>query len=114
MMIGAPQPDMSPIRAAGIPPIRTVGHPGGMIAVGTGGKKVIIRAIGPSLSIAGKLLDPTLELRDANGGLLRANDNWRTGGQEAEIIASTVPPPKWGGCRLRAVPTWRNCFRPGD
>jgi hypothetical protein len=31
-------------------------------------------------------------LRDANGGLLRANDNWRIGGQETEIIASTVAP----------------------
>jgi len=34
MMIGAPQPDMSPIRAAGMPPISTVGQPGGTIAVG--------------------------------------------------------------------------------
>jgi hypothetical protein len=65
----------------------------GTIVVGPGSQKVIIRAIGPSLTIAGKLLDPTLELRDANGGLLRSNDNWRTGGQEAEIIASTVAPP---------------------
>ena len=65
----------------------------GTIVLGPSTQKVIIRAIGPSLTIAGKLLDPTLELRDANGGLLRANDNWRIGGQEAEIIASTVPPP---------------------
>ena len=35
---------------------------------------------------------PPSELRDGNGGLIRANDNWRNGGQEAEIIASTVPP----------------------
>jgi hypothetical protein len=33
-----------------------------------------------------------MELRDGNGALIRANDNWRVGGQEAEIIASTVPP----------------------
>ena len=64
----------------------------GTIVLGPSSQKVIIRAIGPSLNIAGKLLDPTLELRDANGGLLRSNDNWRIGGQEAEIIASTVPP----------------------
>jgi hypothetical protein len=38
-----------------------------------------------------KLADPTLELRDVNGGLLRSNDNWRTD-QEAEIIATTIPP----------------------
>jgi hypothetical protein len=65
----------------------------GTIVLGPSSQKVIIRAIGPSLSIAGKLLDPTLELRDANGGLLRANDNWRIGGQETEIIAPTVAPP---------------------
>ena len=64
----------------------------GTIVLGQSSQKVIVRAIGPSLSIAGRLLDPTLELRDANGGVIRANDNWRTGGQETEIIQSTVPP----------------------
>ena len=33
-----------------------------------------------------------LELHDSSGALMASNDNWRTGGQEAEIIASTVPP----------------------
>lgn len=37
-------------------------------------------------------LSPILELRNANGDLLRENDNWRTGGQEAEIEQSTLPP----------------------
>ena len=41
--------------------------------------------------MAEKLADPTLELRDGNGALLRANDNWRTD-QEAEIIATGIPP----------------------
>jgi hypothetical protein len=36
--------------------------------------------------------NPTLQLMDANGTQLALNDNWRTGGQEAEIIATTVPP----------------------
>lgn len=62
------------------------------IVAGPGSQKVLIRAIGPSLNIAGKLSDPTLELRDGNGGLIRANDNWRTGGQQAEIMATTSPP----------------------
>jgi hypothetical protein len=65
---------------------------GGMIVLGSNPFKVIIRAIGPSLPVTGKLLDPLLELRDGNGALLMQNDNWRTGGQEQEIIASTVPP----------------------
>jgi hypothetical protein len=64
---------------------------GGLIVVGQDSQKVIVRGIGPSLNISGKLADPTLELRDNNGGLLRSNDNWRTD-QEAEIIATTIPP----------------------
>ena len=35
---------------------------------------------------------PASELRDGSGTLIRSNDNWRTGGQEAEIIATTIPP----------------------
>jgi uncharacterized protein YkwD len=66
---------------------------GGTIVLGQSPQKVIVRAIGPSLAgVSGRLADPTLELRDGNGGLLAANDDWRTGGQEAEIQASTVPP----------------------
>jgi len=64
----------------------------GTIVLGEASQKVIVRAIGPSLSFPGVLEDPILELRDANGGLVRGNDNWRTGGQEAEIIATTIPP----------------------
>jgi hypothetical protein len=69
---------------------------GGFIVTGTQPKKVIVRAIGPSLNVQGvpvpgRLGDPTLELVGP-GGTIATNDNWRTGGQEAEIIASTVPP----------------------
>ena len=69
---------------------------GGIIALGAGSQKVIVRAIGPSLAnavppVAGALADPTLELYDGNGTLLLMNDNWRDT-QEAEIIASGVPP----------------------
>ena len=63
---------------------------GGFIVTGTQPKKVIVRAIGPSLALADKLANPTLELRDANG-LIKANDDWRIGGQETEIM-STIPP----------------------
>jgi hypothetical protein len=64
----------------------------GTIVMGRTPQKVMVRAIGPSLNIAGKLADPTLELRDANGTLIRADDNWRTGGQETEIMQSTLAP----------------------
>ena len=63
----------------------------GMIVRGQTPQKVIVRAIGPSLDLPGKLADPVLELRDGNGALIRSNDNWRSD-QEAEIIATTIPP----------------------
>jgi Cysteine-rich secretory protein family len=65
---------------------------GGFIVTGTQPKKVMVRAIGPSLALADKLANPTLELRDGMGTLIRSNDDWRVGGQEAEIIATTIPP----------------------
>lgn len=67
---------------------------GGFFVLGQNTQKVIVRALGPSLQIAGKkLLDnPTLELRNGNGDVVRADDDWRTGGQESEIQATTIPP----------------------
>src|ERR1039457_2557624 len=64
---------------------------GGFIVTGTEPKKVIVRAIGPSLPLTGVLADPILELRDSSGGLIAVNDNWRSD-QEAEIIATGIPP----------------------
>jgi hypothetical protein len=52
----------------------------------------VIRALGPSLSVPGKMADPTLELRDSNGTLLEANDNWRDSPNKQAIINSTIPP----------------------
>jgi uncharacterized repeat protein (TIGR03803 family) len=69
---------------------------GGFI-VGQGGRaaaSVLVRGIGPSLANAGvngPLQDPTMELRDGNGGLVAANDNWKQT-QRAEIEATTIPP----------------------
>jgi len=67
---------------------------GGTIITGGSSAKVLIRAIGPSLSSAGvtnALQDPTLELHDGNGGLIAFNDDWRSD-QEADIIATTIAP----------------------
>ena len=64
----------------------------GTIVTGPGPQQVIIRAIGPSLPFAGKLADPTLELRDSNGGLLQSNDNWKDSPYKQTIINSGVPP----------------------
>jgi hypothetical protein len=63
----------------------------GFIIVGSKQQNVIVRAIGPSLSVDEKLGDPTLALHDGNGVLLRSNNDWRTE-QEADIIATTIPP----------------------
>jgi uncharacterized protein YkwD len=63
----------------------------GTIVLGQTSQRVIVRAIGPSLNLAGKMADPTMQLLDANGTQVAANDNWRSN-QEVDIIASTVPP----------------------
>jgi hypothetical protein len=71
---------------------------GGFIA-GNGLTKVIIRAIGPTLTNAGvtnPLQDPTLELHDGSGTTISSNDNWKLrpdgSSQQAEIEATTIPP----------------------
>jgi sugar lactone lactonase YvrE len=63
----------------------------GFVITGPSAQKVIVRAIGPSLSVTGKLADPSLQLFDLNGNSLGFNDNWRTD-QEAEIVASSIAP----------------------
>lgn len=68
---------------------------GGFFLGGTESKRVLVRAIGPSLAsagIPGVLADPILELRDANGALLEANDDWGTSPNQAEIQASGAAP----------------------
>ena len=67
---------------------------GFILAGGSGGSRVLIRAIGPSLAAAGitqALADPTLELHDGNGVSIAFNDNWKDS-QQAEIEATGIPP----------------------
>jgi hypothetical protein len=64
---------------------------GGLILAGSSARRVILRAIGPSLARGDALADPTLELRDANGALLAENNNWRST-QESEIIGTALAP----------------------
>jgi hypothetical protein len=61
---------------------------------GDGSSEVLIRALGPELTsfgISDALQDPTMELRDGNGNLLLANDNWRDS-QQAAIQATGLAP----------------------
>lgn len=54
---------------------------GGFIVVGTNTKKVLLRAIGPSMNIngtpvPGQMENPTLTLYDQNGAAMAFNDDW--------------------------------------
>jgi plastocyanin len=71
---------------------------GGFIISGTASKKVILRAIGPSLVNAGIqdfLADPVIEVHNATSTLV-TNDNWKTrsdgSSQQAEVEGTTVAP----------------------
>lgn len=62
-------------------------------------KEIVMRGLGPSLSVAGQplgntLFDPTLTLHDANGMQIAANDNWMQNSQADQdiITASGLAP----------------------
>lgn len=63
----------------------------GTIVLGNGTTKVLFRALGPSLPVAGNLADPTLALHNGQGALIATNDNWQDT-QKAQIEATTIPP----------------------
>ena len=68
---------------------------GGFIVGGRPPKRIIVRAIGPSLGASGftgLLADPLIELRNGDGQLIGENDDWQSGGQRDEIIATGIPP----------------------
>jgi len=67
----------------------------GVILRGGTPKRVVFRALGPSLMAKGvpeSLQDPTLEVHDGNGALLRSNDNWKDAPNMTEIEASGLAP----------------------
>jgi hypothetical protein len=61
-----------------------------------GSDRVVIRGIGPSLTVSGvanPLANPTLELRDSNGALLLANNDWQDDpAQAAELVSASLAP----------------------
>jgi pectin methylesterase-like acyl-CoA thioesterase len=69
---------------------------GGFIVTGSAPKKVIIRAIGPSLRASGladALANPVLEVHGgAANNLIATNDNWRDDAAAAELIAAELAP----------------------
>ena len=61
---------------------------------GVGSARVVVRAIGPSLTpfgIDNVLQDPTLELHDGNGAVIGFNDNWQDS-QATEIQGTGLAP----------------------
>jgi uncharacterized delta-60 repeat protein len=67
----------------------------GITIAGSGAKKLLARAIGPSLAGAGiptPLQDPILELRDSNGASVASNDDWQQSPDKQAIIDTGIPP----------------------
>ena len=72
---------------------------GGFI-LGNQTTRVVVRALGPFLgqfSVPDPLADPTLEVRNSNGGLLVSNNNWKTrdsdgSSQQIQIQATGLAP----------------------
>ena len=70
---------------------------GGFIITGNTPKRVVLRAIGPSLTgsgtpLPGRLADPTVELRGPAGELISFNDNWMDSSNANDIIATGLAP----------------------
>jgi aminopeptidase C len=63
----------------------------GFIVTGTERKRILVRAVGPSLPVNGKLANPTLEIHGPDG-LITSNDNWVDAANKQEIIDTTVAP----------------------
>jgi hypothetical protein len=58
--------------------------------------RVVVRGIGPSLGSAGianALSDPVMELRDANGAVLTANNNWQEDAAQASQLTAVQLAP---------------------
>jgi hypothetical protein len=69
----------------------------GLILQGNTPKRVLFRALGPSVkvngtTVPGALQDPTLEVHDSNGGIVQSNDNWRDATNSAEIQSTGLAP----------------------
>ena len=90
----------TPVHAANISTRLQVGSGddaliGGFIVLGDAPKRLMIRAIGPSLSgvgVTNALSNPTLELHDGTGALIASNDNWQYAPNKRDIMSSGLAP----------------------
>ena len=68
---------------------------GGFIVTGTENKRIIVRAIGPSLSssgVTGALQNPVLEFYNGAGALITTIDDWKDNNGRAVVEATGIPP----------------------
>jgi len=68
---------------------------GGFIITGTDSKLVVLRALGPSLTVqgvAGVLEDPMLELHDSTGATIDTNDNWMDLSADDQAVLTGTDP----------------------
>jgi YVTN family beta-propeller protein len=77
---------------------------GGFIVQGNDPKKVVLRAIGPSIQVSGRLADPTLTLYNSAGNIVGSNDNWNATRQQVldtqlapadehePVVVASLPP----------------------
>ena len=67
---------------------------GGFIVGGHTTKRIVVRAIGPSLGGSGLsvLADPMVELHGSDGQLIALNDDWANGSEQGEITATGLHP----------------------
>jgi hypothetical protein len=66
---------------------------GFLLSDGNGSNRMVVRGIGPSLApgsfpASAVLADPTLELRDVNGALLIANNDWQDNAVQAALLTA--------------------------
>jgi hypothetical protein len=74
---------------------------GGFIITGSAPKKILVRALGPSLTtdgqpdgppFPGRLADPFLELHAGDGTLITSNDDWQSASNSQQVTDSGLAP----------------------
>jgi hypothetical protein len=68
---------------------------GGFIVSGTEPKRMVLRALGPSLSgfgLSDVLRDPVLRVYDSSGSLVASNDNWQSDPNHFVLTANGLAP----------------------
>jgi sugar lactone lactonase YvrE len=80
---------------------------GFILGQGSGADTVVVRALGPSLQqfgISNPLSDPTVELRDQNGGLLALNNDWQDTDQTAIESTGLAPSSNLESAIVKMLP----------